>query len=327
MMTQKSLHPPIGRGIIYGAIGGLVGGIVMYAIMSVVMLAINMGANCFAIIVAMITGQPYSNNLIPLGVAVHLITSTVIGAIFGVIITSIRKLKITGFARGIRYGVAAGLIAFVVIFLPITLTVMPSKMMDVMKAMDSQIMPAASSGLISSGGKGPMTPSSSNNMPSSNTGGMAGKVGMSGNTGMGEKSGMMSSNSTSGGMMQGSSNQMNGKSGMMMSGSSTGSSNDAGMSNNNTPSGKTNEMTGKAAMSSNIGMGQKSEMNSGSSSNINGMNNNQMMMTMPDPAKLQSTITQGSLLGHTVFGAVLGAVTTLLIIKTQVRNKEKSKLV
>jgi hypothetical protein len=101
MMTQKSLHPPIGRGIIYGAIGGLVGGIVMYAIMSAVMLALNMGANCFAIIVAMITGQPYSNSLIPLGIAVHLTTSTVIGVIFGVVISSIGKLRITGFARDV----------------------------------------------------------------------------------------------------------------------------------------------------------------------------------------------------------------------------------
>jgi len=280
MMTQKSLHPPIGRGIIYGAIGGLVGGIVMYVIMSAVMLALNMGANCFAIIVAMITGQPYSNSLIPLGVAVHLITSTVIGAIFGIVITSIRKLRITGFARGIGYGVATGLIAFVVIFLPITMTVMPSKMVDVMKAMNSQMMPTSSSGMMSGDEKGATMPSSSNNMPSSNTGGMADKGAMSGNTGMGEKFRMMSSNSTSGRMMQGGSHQMSGKSGMMMSGSSS----------------------------------------------SNGMNNNQMMMTMPDSAKLQGMITEGSLLGHIVFGAVLGAVKTLLLIKTQARSKEKSKL-
>ena len=76
MMTQ-SLHRPFGRGIIYGAIGGFVGGLVMYAVMSGVMLAVNMGANCFAVIVALITGQPYSNSLVPLGVSVHLLTSTV----------------------------------------------------------------------------------------------------------------------------------------------------------------------------------------------------------------------------------------------------------
>jgi len=51
------------------------------------------------------------------------------------------------------------------------------------------------------------------------------------------------------------------------------------------------------------------------------------MMTMPDPAKMQSMITEGSLLVHIVFGAVLGAVTTLLLIKMQARSKENSKLV
>ncbi len=127
--------------------------------------------------------------------------------------------------------------------------------------------------------------------------------------------------------MQGSSSQMSGKSGMMISSNTSGSRNGGRMSSNNMPSGKTNEMTGKAAMSSNTGMGQKSEvLMSGSSSN-NGMNNNQMMMTMPDPAKLQSTITEGSFLGHISFGVVLGAVTTLLPIKTQARSKEKSKIV
>lgn len=128
MMTQ-SLHRPTGRGVIYGAIGGFVGGLVMYAIMSGVMLAIGMGANCFAVIIALITGQPYSNGLIPLGVAVHLITSTVIGVIIGVIIGSANKPRITGFGRGIGFGVTTGLIAFAVIFLPIAMTVMPPKMM------------------------------------------------------------------------------------------------------------------------------------------------------------------------------------------------------
>src|ERR671935_2776758 len=105
MMTQSSLHRPIRRGIVFGAIGGFVGGLVMYAVMSGVMEAIGMGANCFAAILALITGQPFSNSLVPLGLAIHIITSTIIGVIFGVVISSITKLRIKGFARGIGFGI------------------------------------------------------------------------------------------------------------------------------------------------------------------------------------------------------------------------------
>src|SRR5215831_13665976 len=168
MMTQR-LHRPVGRGAIYGAVGGFVGGLVMYAVMSAVMLAIDMGANCFAVIIALITGQQYSNGLVPLGVSVHLITSTVIGVIFGLVIGGVNKLKITGFVKGIGFGVATGLIAFVIIFLPIAMTVMPPKMTDLMKAMNSEMtMPAGSSkgammsGSSSSSGSGMM---STNKMP------------------------------------------------------------------------------------------------------------------------------------------------------------------
>lgn len=264
MMTQ-SLHRPTGRGIIYGAIGGFVGGLVMYAIMSGVMLVIGMGANCFAVIIALVTGQPYSNGLIPLGVAVHLITSTIIGAIFGVIIGSVNKFRITGLSRGIGFGVATGLIAFVVLLLPIAMSVMPPKMMDLVKAMNSQ-MPSGSSGMMSGrGGSGGSHGSSSSAMMSGS------KMSGGGNTGdrMTEKS-TISGNAA-----------MNGKSGMMSASSSGGSSD----------------------------KGANSAMND--------------KVMMPDMTKLQFSIIGGSLLGHVVYGAVLGAVTTLLLVRTKAQDTKK----
>jgi hypothetical protein len=258
MMTQ-SLHRPFGRGIIYGAIGGFIGGLVMYAVMSGVMLTIDMGANCFAVIIALITGQQYSNGLVPLGVSVHLITSTVIGAIFGLIISAVNKLRITGFAKGIGFGIATGLIAFAIIFLPIAVTVMPPKMMDLMKAMNSQMM-----------------------MPESNSKGAM----MSGGDGSGSSSSaMMSTNK---------------------------------MSGSDTPS-VSGGMTEKSTMTGNSAMNGKSGMMSVSSSN--GGMNGQMGM-MPDTTKIQSSIIGGSLLGHLVYGAVLGSIVTVLLMKTR-KGEEK----
>ena len=224
MMRQSSLHRPIGKGIVFGAIGGFVGGLVMYTVMSGVMEAIGMGANCFAVILALITGQPFSNSLVPIGLAIHLVTSTIIGAIFGIVITSINKLRVNRFARGISFGVAAGLIAFVVLFLPIAVIAMPPKMMELMKMM-------------------PMSGSSSSQM-------------------------MSSGNS-------------NGKSGGMM-------------------------MTGGSGGSSSAGMSEKS----------GGMNNEQMMMMKNELPKMQSMIMAGSLLSHIIYGAALGSVVTILLVKT-----------
>jgi len=248
MMTQ-SLHRPIGRGAIYGAIGGFVGGIVMYAVMSGVMLAIDMGANCFAVIIALITGQPYSNGLVPLGVSVHLITSTVIGVIFGLVISGVNKLKITGFAKGIGFGLSTGLIAFAVIFLPIAVTVMPPKMTGLMRAMNSQMT-----------------------MPADNSKGAI----MSGSSSSGSE--IMSTNK---------------------------------MASNAVPS-ASGVMTEKSTMTGNSEMNGKSAMMSTSSSGMN----SQMAM-MPNMASLQSAIIGGSLLGHVVYGAVLGSIVTVLHMRTR----------
>lgn len=249
-MIAEKLSRPIGKGVIFGAIGGFVGGLMMYAVMSGVMQAIGMGANCFAVILALITGQPFSNSLVPIGFAIHLITSTVIGAIFGVVISSINKLRIKKFARGIGFGVATGLIAFVIIFVPVAMFAMPPKMMDLMKMMNSQMM---------------MSPGGANTGDS----GMNEKSTMNGNTGMNAKSGMMSSN-------------------------------------NNMPRINAGEMEGKSTTTS--GKGMKSEMNS-----------DQMMMSQL--SKMQSMIIGGSLLSHIVYGAVLGAVVTVLIIKATGTSK------
>jgi hypothetical protein len=116
-----------------GIVGGIAGGAVMYGIMSVIMTQIGMGANCFAIIMGLITGESYANALGP-GITAHFLTSIAIGVAFGAVIT-ISKLQIRGFGKGIGLGVATGLIAYVVIFLPIAMTVLPPHMMDLMKMM------------------------------------------------------------------------------------------------------------------------------------------------------------------------------------------------
>ena len=135
-MITESAHYPAGRTIAYGALGGIIGGIVMYAAMSGVMLSIGMGANCFAIIAGMITGQSYSSAMAT-GTALHFLTSVAIGGIFGLVVGVVRQLRVTGYGKGIAFGLAAGLVAYAVLFLPVALTLMPPKMADLMSMMSS----------------------------------------------------------------------------------------------------------------------------------------------------------------------------------------------
>ncbi|MBI3639278.1 MAG: hypothetical protein HY223_03085 [Thaumarchaeota archaeon] len=132
-MTSQIIQYSPKKSIVAGIIGGIAGGAAMYGIMSVLMTMIGMGPNCFAIIMGMITGQKYEDAMGP-GIAVHFLTSIVIGAIFGAVIST-KKLQVKGFGKGIGLGVATGIIAFIVIFLPIAMTVMPPHMMDLMKMM------------------------------------------------------------------------------------------------------------------------------------------------------------------------------------------------
>ncbi len=116
-----------------GIVGGIAGGAIMYGIMSAIMTQIGMGANCFAIIMGLITGESYQNALGP-GITAHFLTSIAVGVAFGAVIT-IPRLQIKGFGKGIGLGVATGLIAYAVIFLPIAMTALPPHMMDLMKMM------------------------------------------------------------------------------------------------------------------------------------------------------------------------------------------------
>src|SRR5438445_9514868 len=132
MSMQPILYPKkvaLGAGIV----GGIAGGAVMYGVMSIVMTQIGMGANCFAIIMGLISGQSYENALVP-GITAHFLTSIAIGVAFGAVI-NIKKFHIHGFGKGVGLGIATGIIAYAVIFLPIAVTAMPPHMMDLMKMM------------------------------------------------------------------------------------------------------------------------------------------------------------------------------------------------
>jgi hypothetical protein len=113
---------------------------------------------------------------------------------------------------------------------------------------------------------------------------------------------IMTGGSSKEGMMPGSSSSSSG----MMSTDKMLSSASGGMNE------KSSTMTGSSALNGKSGM-----MSTNSGSEMNGQ-----MAMMPDTAKIRFTIIAGSLLGHLVYGAVLGSIVTVLLLKTR-KGEEK----
>jgi uncharacterized membrane protein YagU involved in acid resistance len=59
------------------------------------------------------------------GFGMHMLTSILIGVIFGIVTAKVNKLRITSFRKGIVEGLITGMIAFVVLFIPISMAAMP----------------------------------------------------------------------------------------------------------------------------------------------------------------------------------------------------------
>jgi hypothetical protein len=150
--TTKQIQPRryIGKGVIFGIIGGIVGGIAMLGILMGMLGMMNLppgtalvGPILFAKLIGITMGQQHQSAG-GVGLGIHLLSSIIIGAIFGAVTSSIKKLEITGYGRGVGFGIATGVIAFVVLFLPVMMGATPIQMMSMMKMMN----PAMSSQMI-----------------------------------------------------------------------------------------------------------------------------------------------------------------------------------
>jgi gas vesicle protein len=121
----------IGRGILFGAIGGFVAGLVMAPFLMLTAIMTGMPANTIAVAMGLAFGASQDNAMM-MGFGMHMLTSTVIGVIFGAVTAKVDRLRITGFGKGIIEGLIAGMIAFVVLFIPVSMLVMPPVLTQMM---------------------------------------------------------------------------------------------------------------------------------------------------------------------------------------------------
>ena len=62
-----------------------------------------------------------NNNALIVGLVMHLLTSTVIGIIFAILVTKVNRLKITGYKKGLIEGIIMGIVVFAILYIPTTL--------------------------------------------------------------------------------------------------------------------------------------------------------------------------------------------------------------
>src|SRR5215207_6974947 len=111
----KSLHLStysiIGKSIAFGAIGGFVAGLVMAPFLMITAILAGMPPDTMPIAMGLMFGAFPRDIAMMVGFGMHMLTSILIGVIFGAVTALIKKLWITGFKKGIIEGIIVGMLA------------------------------------------------------------------------------------------------------------------------------------------------------------------------------------------------------------------------
>src|ERR671923_2424074 len=137
----KSLHLSsysiVGKSIMFGAIGGFVAGLVMAPFIMITAILAGMPPDTMLIALGLMFDPSSSKDIaMMVGFGMHVLTSILIGIIFGAVTSLVKKFWITGFGKGIVEGLIIGMIAFVVLFIPISIGVMPPILMKMAMQMN-----------------------------------------------------------------------------------------------------------------------------------------------------------------------------------------------
>jgi hypothetical protein len=136
-MTKNFEHQDVGKSIGYGGIGGFVGGLAMSPFLIITAIVTGMPLETMPVAMGLLFGDFSKPDAMTIGFAMHMLTSVLIGVIFGTVTALVGRLKITRYRKGIIEGLIAGMVAFIVLFIPISMAVMPPILMK----MSMQINP------------------------------------------------------------------------------------------------------------------------------------------------------------------------------------------
>jgi hypothetical protein len=117
------------KGIGFGAFGGFIAAVVFAGIILWMPLVLGFPVGTFLRAIGLFIMNPMSTNdpvVIPLtGFVIILVKGIVVGIIFGIITSKVNRLHTSSKKKGIGLGLVAGIIAYLVLFVPAILTLFP----------------------------------------------------------------------------------------------------------------------------------------------------------------------------------------------------------
>ncbi len=129
MTNQKAV-----KIILFGALGGIIASIAMYPFLFLTTSMMGLPLDDLSIARGMAISNINDNYYLnlTLGIVMHLLTGVIAGVIFAIIVSTIKKLAIINFKRGITEGVIYSIIIFIVLFIPTTLGMVLPNLFDIM---------------------------------------------------------------------------------------------------------------------------------------------------------------------------------------------------
>jgi hypothetical protein len=137
------IYQRIVKTLLLGALGGVIASIVMYPFLFLTTSMMGIPLDDLSIARGMaISNIPNNYHLnLTLGIGMHLLTGAIAGAIFTIIVSTIKKFRIINFKKGIIEGIVYSIIIFIVLYIPTTMSVVYPNLVEIM----SQSNPAQSS--------------------------------------------------------------------------------------------------------------------------------------------------------------------------------------
>ena len=137
------IYQRIVKTLLLGALGGVIASIVMYPFLFLTTSMMGISLDDLSIARGMAISNVNDNyylNLV-LGIGMHLLTGAIAGAIFTIIVSTIKKFRIINSKKGIIEGIVYSIIIFIVLYIPTTMSVVYPNLVEIM----SQSNPAQSS--------------------------------------------------------------------------------------------------------------------------------------------------------------------------------------
>jgi len=137
------IHKRIVRTLLLGALVGVIASIVMYPFLFLTTSMMGIPLDDLSIARGMAISNINDNYYLnlTLGIGMHLLTGAIAGAIFTIIVSTVKKFRIINFKRGIMEGIVYSIIIFIVLYIPTTMSMVYPNLVDIM----NQSSPAQSS--------------------------------------------------------------------------------------------------------------------------------------------------------------------------------------